>query len=69
MAIEHTRNMVIASQKLGFQVIQITIQGNIPSKQMFDYYVDMTNIETLPDQLITYVSKYVDKELKIKTTL
>jgi len=69
MAIEHTRNMVIASQKLGFQVIQITIQGNIPSKQMFDYYIDMTNIETLPDQLITYVSKYVDKELKIKTTL
>ena len=69
MAIEHTRNMVIASQKLGFQVIQITIQGNIPSKEMFDYYIDITNIETLPDQLITYVSKYVDKELKIKTTL
>lgn len=68
-AIEHTRNMVIASQKLGFQVIQIAIQGNIPSKQMFDYYVDMTNIETLPNQLITYVSKYVDEELKIKTTL
>ena len=69
MAIEHTRNMVIASQKLGFQVIQIAIQGNVPSKQMFDYYVDMTNIETLPNQLITYVSKYVDKELKTKITL
>lgn len=69
MAIEHTKSMVIASQKLGFQIIQIAIQGNIPSNQMFDYYVDMTNIETLPNQLITYVSKYVDKELKIKTTL
>ncbi len=69
MAIEHTRSMVTASQKLGFQVIQIAIQGNVPSKQMFDYYVNMTNIETLPNQLITYISKYVDKELKTKITL
>lgn len=68
-AIEHTRNMVRASQKLGFQVIQIAIQENILSNQMFDYYVKMTNVETLPNQLITYISKYVDKELKIKMTL
>ena len=56
MAIKHTRDMVTLSQKLGFQIIQIAIQGNVPSKEMFDYYINMTNIETLPNS-ISYLCK------------
>lgn len=68
-AIEDTRKKVTMSQALGFQVIQIAIEAEVPSTDMFDYHIQMTNIENLPNDLIAYVSKKVDKLIKETTTL
>ena len=68
-AIEDTRKKVMMSQALGFQVIQIAIEEHIPCEEMFDYYIRMTNIESLPNDLIAYVSKKVDKLIKEKTIM
>jgi hypothetical protein len=68
-SITDTRDMVKNAQKLGFQIIQIAIDETVPSKQMFDYYVKMIDIETLPSNLVQYVSKFVDKNIKTKITL
>lgn len=68
-AIEDTRKKVMMSQALGFQVIQIAIEEHVPCEEMFDYYIRMTNIENLPNDLIAYVSKKVDKLIKEKTIM
>lgn len=68
-AINDTRKKVTMSQNLGFQVIQIAIEEEVPCDQMFDYYIQMTNIETLPNDMIAYVSKKVDKLIKEKTVI
>lgn len=68
-AIEDTRKKVTMAQALGFQVIQIGIEECVPSEEMFDYYIKMTNIKNLPNDLIAYVSKKVDKLIRAKTTM
>jgi hypothetical protein len=68
-AIEDTRKKVTMAQSLGFQVIQIAIEEEVPCDEMFDYYIQMTNIENLPNDLIAYVSKKVDKLIKEKTIM
>ena len=69
MAIEDTRKKVTMSQALGFQVIQIAIDYEVPSADMFDYYIEMTDIKNLPMDLIKYVSKKVDKLIHSKTVI
>lgn len=68
-AIEDTRKKVTMSQALGFQVIQIAIEEEVPCEEMFDYHIQMTNIESLPNDLIAYVSKKVDKLIKESTIM
>ena len=68
-AIEDTRKKVTMAQSLGFQVIQIAIEEEVPCDEMFDYYIQMTNIENLPNDMIAYVSKKVDKLIKEKTIM
>ncbi len=68
-AIEDTRKKVTMSQALGFQVIQIAIDYEVPSADMFDYYIEMTDIKNLPMDLIKYVSKKVDKLIHSKTVI
>jgi nitric oxide reductase activation protein len=68
-AIDDTRKKVSQAQALGFQVIQIAIEEEVPCEEMFDYYIKMTDIKNLPNDLITYVSKKVDKIIKAKTLL
>jgi len=65
-AIADTRKKVTQAQALGFQVIQIAIEEEVPSEEMFDYSIKMTNIKNLPNDLIAYVSKRVDKLIKSK---
>jgi len=65
-AINDTRKKVTMAQALGFQVIQIAIDEEVPSEEMFDYFIKMTNIENLPNDMISYVSKKVDKLIKEK---
>lgn len=68
-AIEDTRKRVTKAQALGFQVIQIAIEEHVPCEEMFDYYIKMTDIKNLPNDLISYVSKRVDKLIKSKTIM
>lgn len=63
-AIVDTRKKVTMAQNLGFQVIQIAIEESVPSSQMFDYFIKMTNIKNLPKDLIGYMSRKVDKLIK-----
>ena len=65
-AIADTRKKVTQAQALGFQVIQIAIEEEVPSEEMFDYSIKMTDIKNLPNDLIAYVSKRVDKLIKSK---
>jgi hypothetical protein len=64
-----TRKRVTQAQALGFQVIQIAIEECVPSKEMFDYYVKMTNISTLPRDLSQYMSTKVSKLIKETVTV
>jgi len=68
-AIEDTRKKVSMSQNLGFQIIQIAIEESVPSAQMFDYFIKMTNIKNLPKDLIGYMSRKVDKLIKERVVI
>lgn len=68
-AIEDTRKKVTKAQSLGFQVIQIAIEESVPSREMFDYFIKMTDIKNLPKDLIGYMSRKVDKMIKEKVTV
>lgn len=68
-AIDDTRKKVTQAQALGFQVIQIAIEEEVPSDEMFDYSIKMTDIKNLPNDLIAYVSKRVDKLIKSRTII
>lgn len=67
--IEDTRKKVSKAQSMGFQVIQIAIEHHVPSKEMFDYYIQMTDIKNLPRDMVAYMSRKVDKLIKETVTL
>lgn len=66
-AIDDTRRKVKRAQKLGFQIIQIAIESHVPSEDMFDMHVKLTNINSLPSDLVSYVSRNMKKLLKTTT--
>ena len=68
-AINDTRDKVTKAQNYGFQVIQIAIEESVPSKEMFDYYIKMTDIKNLPRDLVGYMSRKIDKLIKERVTL
>lgn len=68
-AIQDTRAKVSKAQNLGFQVIQIAIEECVPSAQMFDYFIKMTDIKNLPRDMVSYMSRKVDKLIKERVTL
>lgn len=68
-AIVDTRKKVSMAQNLGFQVIQIAIEESVPSAEMFDYFIKMTNIKNLPKDMISYMSRKVDKLVKERISL
>ena len=68
-AIEDTKSKVQKAQALGFQVLQIAIEESVPSAQMFDYFIKMTDIKNLPNDMINYMSRKVDKLIKERVTL
>ena len=68
-AIKDTREKVTKAQNYGFQVIQIAIEECVPSKEMFDYYIKMTDIKNLPRDLVGYMSRKIDKLIKERVTL
>jgi len=68
-AIRDTREKVTKAQNLGFQVIQIAIEESVPSIQMFDYFIKMTDIKNLPREMVGYMSRKIDKLIKERVTL
>lgn len=68
-AIKDTRKKVTIAQSLGFQIIQIAIEEGVPSSEMFDYFIKMTNIQNLPRDLVSYMSRKVDKLIKERITM
>jgi hypothetical protein len=68
-AINDTRAKVTKAQNLGFQVIQIAIEESVPSAQMFDYFIKMTDIKNLPREMVGYMSRKVDKLIRERVTL
>ena len=68
-AINDTRAKVTKAQNLGFQVIQIAIEESVPSNQMFDYFIKMTDIKNLPREMVGYMSRKVDKLIREKVML
>lgn len=67
--IEDTRRKVQKAQALGFQIIQIAIEESVPSKEMFDYFIKMTDIKNLPNDMINYMSRKVDKLIRERVTV
>jgi nitric oxide reductase activation protein len=67
--IADTREKVTKAQMLGFQVIQIAIEAHVPSERMFDYFVKMTDIKNLPKDLVSYMSRKVDKLVRERVSL
>ena len=67
-AIQKTRQKVLQAQALGFHIIQIAIEEHVPSHKMFDHFVKMTDIKTLPTVLSNYMSRKVDKMIKQTVT-
>lgn len=65
-AIDDTRKKVNISENLGFQVIQIAIEEYVPSEEMFNNYIELTDMKTFPNDLIAFASKKIDKLIKTK---
>lgn len=61
VAIEHTRLMVKQTERLGFEVVQIAIESGVPSHEMFSHWVNMTDVNNLPNDLARYMTRKVDK--------
>lgn len=65
--IRDTKEKVNQVEKLmGFQVIQIAINNYVPSEQMFNHFVKMTDIKTLPIDMVNYLSRHINKLVKEK---
>lgn len=63
-AIEDVRKKVIKSEKLGFQVIQIAIDSSVPSREMFKSFVKMTDIASLPAEMVRFMSRKMSMIMK-----
>lgn len=64
-----TKEKVLKAEKLGFQVIQIAINNYVPSEEMFNHFVMMTDIESLPKDMLAYMSKKVNTLIKEHVSL
>lgn len=63
-AVNDVRKKVLQAEALGFQVIQIAISECVPSSEMFNHYITMTDMSTLPKDLVNYMSRKIGKLVK-----
>lgn len=63
-AINDVRKKVLQAEGLGFQVIQIAISEVVPSAEMFNHYITMTDMNSLPKDLVNYMSRKIGKLVK-----
>ena len=68
--ISHTREAVQHVEKrMKMNVVQIAINEYVPSEKMFKHFVKFTNIKELPNTLIRYLSKNLDRMIKETITM
>ncbi len=65
--VKHTREMVTkVTREENMQVIQIAIESGIPSKDMFDHFVELKQLDKLPFELSRVLKKVTDKMMKVE---
>jgi cobalamin biosynthesis protein CobT len=64
----HVRRMANEIEKMGFQVVQVTI-GGYRSKDMFKNVVDMDDISTFPTMFVSFLKKKINSLIKEKVIL
>jgi len=70
IGIKDTKEKVNQVEKfLGFQVIQIAINNYVPSEKMFNHFIKMTDIKTLPIDMVNYLSRHINRLVKEKYTM
>ena len=68
-AISHVKKVVDFMERHNdMTIVQIAIQSRVPSEQMFQQFIELINLETLPSDLSNYVTAHLDKKLKTKVT-
>jgi Mg-chelatase subunit ChlD len=65
---EHTRKMVLKTEGLGMQVIQVAIDS-VSSEKMFKNYIKMTKMSTFPNDLVNFLRVRVNKNIKEHVTV
>lgn len=64
----HTRRMANEVEKMGFQVIQVTI-GGYESKNMFKNVIEMNSMSTFPQDFTAFLRKKINTLIKEKVSL
>ena len=67
-AIQHVKKTVIEVEKMGFQVIQVTIGGH-RSKDMFKNVIDMDDVSKFPTQFVGFLKTKINSLIKEKVTM
>jgi len=62
-AITHVKRMAIEVEKMGFEVVQVTI-GGYRSRDMFKNVIDMDDVSKFPEQFVGYLKKKVNSLIK-----
>lgn len=68
IARNHVKKSAIEVEKMGFQVIQVTI-GGYRSKDMFKNVIDMDNMSTFPTQFVGFLKTKINSLIKEKVTM
>jgi nitric oxide reductase activation protein len=64
----HTRRMANEVEKMGFQVIQVTI-GGYRSKNMFKNVIEMNDMSTFPQEFTAFLRTKINTLIKEKVTM
>jgi len=64
----HTRRMANEVEKMGFQVIQVTI-GGYRSKDMFKNVIEMNDMSTFPQEFTAFLRTKINTLIKEKVTM
>ena len=67
-AIQHVKKSAIEVEKMGFQVIQVTIGGH-RSKDMFKNVIDMDDVSKFPTQFVGFLKTKINSLIKEKVTM
>jgi nitric oxide reductase activation protein len=66
--VEHTRQAVKDAEKMGMTVVQVAIEAELESADMFSHFVEFTDLGELANNLGKLVFSLIKKNIKYKTT-